>query len=83
MSDQAANDGAASSDSQDDYRTTSLYSAADAPFSFYKRMAAWLTLLYDRKVYLKDKVEGFQAVGPTVNLPNSTMRSRKANSGNR
>ena len=66
MSNHAANDAQASTGSHDDESTASSTSAPDTPIGFYKRLAAWLTL-YDHNLYLKDKVEGLQAAGPTSN----------------
>ncbi len=65
MSDQAANDGAASTGSHDDDSTISSISAADVQVKIFNWLAAWLTL-YDQKVFLRDKVEGIQAAGPLV-----------------
>ena len=55
MSDQAANDAPASTGSHDDESTTtSSHAGEEAP---RQRLAAWLTA-YDRKIFLKVKVEG-------------------------
>ena len=58
----------ASTGSHDDDSTTS----PNTPIGFYKRLAAWLTLFYDQKSYLKDKVESFQTAGQAANEPEFT-----------
>ena len=54
----------------DDSITSSIL-AANVPVSFFKRLAAWLSL-YTQNVFLRDKVEGLQMAGPPISSADLT-----------
>ena len=68
MRDQTANDAQAFTGSHDDESTKSSHALEEAAPNLQQRLAAWLTV-YDRKIFLKAKVEGIQAAGADLNSP--------------